>query len=471
MVKTVAFHNLGCKVNSYEMEIMIRNLAKCGFTIVPFEQRADIYIINTCTVTNIADRKSRQMIHRARGMNKDALIIAAGCYVNTHDEESVKAEGVDICVSNKDKKDIALIINRFLDHRDGVSGPKTEETPADPAMDPTADPTTDPTADPATDPTADPTTYPATDPATDPADTSGALHTRCFLKVQDGCDQFCTYCIIPYARGRISSKSVSEAADEVAQYVNMGYSEFILTGIHLSSYGKDRKEAGEGLLDLIYAVSDIEGVRRLRLGSLEPRIVDKDFAKALAGVEQICPHFHLSLQSGSDTVLKRMNRHYDTEDFMQSITALRDSFDHPALTTDIIVGFPGETEEEFSQTVSFVEAADFYETHVFKYSRRAGTVADRMEGQLSEELKHQRSGILLDIGRRHKADFEDRYIRENRKAEVLFEDTEEIGGIKHIVGYTREYIKAAADPDKYAPGEIAAGALRKGAFGEVLFEG
>ena len=257
----------------------------------------------------------------------------------------------------------------------------------------------------------------------------------------------------------------------MAQYVNMGYSEFILTGIHLSSYGKDRKEAGEGLLDLIYAVSDIEGVRRLRLGSLEPRIVDKDFAKALAGVEQICPHFHLSLQSGSDTVLKRMNRHYDTEDFMQSMTALRDSFDHPALTTDIIVGFPGETEEEFSQTVSFVEAADFYETHVFKYSRRAGTVADRMEGQLSEELKHQRSGILLDIGRRHKADFEDRYIRENRKAEVLFEDTEEIGGIKHIVGYTREYIKAAADPDKYAPGEIAAGALRKGAFGEVLFEG
>ncbi|MBQ8956218.1 MAG: tRNA (N(6)-L-threonylcarbamoyladenosine(37)-C(2))-methylthiotransferase MtaB [Lachnospiraceae bacterium] len=420
MKKTVAFHNLGCKVNSYEMEMMIKTLAGKGFIIVPFDQKADIYIVNTCSVTNIADRKSRQMIHRARTANPDAVIVAAGCYVNTHGSEEVTAEGVDICVVNEQKKDIADILDSYLGRRE--AGEACAQT--------------------------------------DISDIE-ALHTRCFIKVQDGCDQFCTYCIIPYARGRIHSRPIAEIVDDIKGYVSEGYKEFVPTGIHISSYGKDRSEDGEDLLRLLERISDIDGVKRIRLSSLEPRLITEDFARSLSRTEQLCPHFHLSLQSGSDAVLGRMNRHYTTGEYIQAVDILRDHFNDPAVTTDIITGFPGETEEEFRETVDFVEKVGFYETHIFKYSRRRGTAADRMEGQLPEKVKHERSNVLLEINKRKKSEFEDRHISERAVSEVLFEDTEDIAGKTYRTGYTREYIKVCAAGDRYHAGDIATGTIRR----------
>lgn len=423
MCKSVAFHNLGCKVNSYETEIMMKEMAENGYIIVPFDQKADIYVVNTCSVTNIADRKSRQMLHRARSMNPGALIIAAGCYVDTHDAAETKNEGVDICVSNKDKKDIVRIINDHYADKGftcgaAVSGNKCVEL-------------------------------------------SGKLKTRCFIKVQDGCDQFCSYCIIPYARGRISSRRISEIVEETKRRVKEGYKEFVPTGIHISSYGKDRPEDKEDLLMLIRQLSETEGVQRIRLSSLEPRIVTEEFAKALSGIDQICPHFHLSLQSGSDAVLKRMNRHYTTDEYLNAVDILRRYFRDPAITTDIITGFPGETEEEFEKTVSFADRVNFYETHIFKYSRRRGTVADKMQGQLEESEKHRRSLILIEMNNRKKKAFENLHISDKLKSEVLFEDMEEAGGALCRTGYTREYIKVYEKSGKYRTGDIAEGILER----------
>ena len=432
MNKTVAFHNLGCKVNSYETEMMIKALAKKGFIIVPFDQRSDICIINTCSVTNIADRKSRQMIHRARSANPDSVIVAAGCYVNTHGENEVTAEGVDICVVNEQKKNIADILERYLKERTLKESSGNEASP----------------------------------------DISGRgiFHTRCFIKVQDGCDQFCTYCIIPYARGRICSRPVNEVTDEIRQYVDLGYREFVPTGIHISSYGKDRPEDGEDLLELMKGISMVEGVERIRLSSLEPRLITEEFADGLSQIRQICPHFHLSLQSGSDPVLKRMNRRYTTDEYMQGVDILRKYFTDPAVTTDIITGFPGETEEEFSETVEFVKKAGFYETHIFKYSRRKGTAADRMEGQLSEKIKHERSSVLLEINKKQKRIFEDRHIAAGANHEVLFEDVEEVDGRSFRAGYTGEYIKVYGNAADHGMGEIAAGRIRRQG-NIILFEG
>ena len=428
MGKKVAFHNLGCKVNSYEMEIMMKELAQKDYMIVPFDQKADIYIINTCSVTNIADRKSRQMIHRARSANPDAVVVAAGCYVNTHGDREITAEGVDICVLNEQKKDIADILEAYL-------GENTE-------------------------PVCDGQDLPE----------AGSLHTRCFIKVQDGCDQFCSYCIIPYARGRIHSRPAGAVAEEVAGYVRTGYKEFVPTGIHISSYGKDRPEDGEDLPGLIERISGIDGVIRIRLSSLEPRLITREFAERISRIDQMCPHFHLSLQSGSDSVLRRMNRHYSVREYMEAVDILREYFDDPAITTDIITGFPGETPEEFQETVSLVEKAGFYETHIFKYSRRRGTAADRMEGQIPEREKHERSARLLELNKIHKRIFEDRHIKSGKTAEILFEDTEEINGRRFRVGYSREYIKVCADDVKYDMGDISEGTLkRQGDM--IIFEG
>lgn len=424
MCKTVAFHNLGCKVNSYETEIMMKEMAENGYVLVPFDQKADIYVVNTCSVTNIADRKSRQMLHRARSMNPDAVIVAAGCYVDTHDKNETENGGVDICVSNADKKDIVRIINGYFADNEllcrtaAVSGSVSSEL-------------------------------------------AGKLKTRCFIKVQDGCDQFCSYCIIPYARGRISSRRIKDIADETGKRVREGYKEFVPTGIHISSYGKDRPEDKEDLLMLIRQMSQTKGVLRIRLSSLEPRIVTEEFVQALSGIDQICPHFHLSLQSGSDAVLKRMNRHYSTNEYMKAVDILRKYFKDPAITTDIITGFPGETEEEFEETVRFADRVNFYETHIFKYSRRRGTAADKMEDQLEESEKHRRSQILIEMNKRKKKDFENLHISDKLRSEVLFEDLEETGGVLCRTGYTREYIKVYEESGRYKTGEIAVGMLER----------
>ena len=422
MGKTVAFHNLGCKVNAYETDIMMKELAEKGFVIVPFDQKADIYIVNTCSVTNIADRKSRQMLHRAKAANPEAVIVAAGCYVNTRGEEEIKAEDADLCIINEQKKDIAGILEQYL-KENGYDKDDTQDI-------------------------------------CDQERIQGT-HTRCFIKVQDGCDQFCSYCIIPYARGRIRSKPVAKIMEEVWEYTRKGYREFIPTGIHISSYGKDRPGDKEDLAELIRHLAGEDGVRRIRLSSLEPRTITEEFVRMLKGTDKLCPHFHLSLQSGSDSVLKRMNRHYTTEEYMQAVSLLRQYFTDPAITTDIITGFPGETDEEFEETVSFVKKVGFYETHVFKYSRRKGTNADRMEGQLPDRVKQERSGVLLELNKERKRAFEDLYTGKDRRVEVLFEDTEEIGGRVLRTGYTREYIKVYTDDRGCKEGDIAEGFIKR----------
>ncbi len=430
MVKTVAFHNLGCKVNSYETEKMIRDLSENGYKVVPFDQRADIYIINTCSVTNIADRKSRQMIHRAKTVNPDALIVAAGCYVNTHGRSVVEAEGVDLCVLNEEKKEIGSIIERYCREND-LPDMKAMSDPGSGSLNP-------------------------------------SLHTRSFLKVQDGCDAFCSYCIIPYARGRISSRRIKDVVEEVRGLTADGYSEFVLTGIHVSSYGKDRPEDGETLTDLIKSISDTDGVKRIRLSSLEPRIITDGFADELSHIPQLCPHFHLSLQSGSDSVLKRMNRHYTTEEYYAGVELLRKYFEDPALTTDIIAGFPGETGGEFDETVDFVNRVGFYETHIFKYSRRKGTAADRMPGQHTETVKHERSQILSELNRKNKRIFEDRHIKSGKIKELLLEDIERIDGREYISGYTREYIKAYVEIGRGHAGDIVTGQIIRNGNGDII---
>ncbi|MCR4907867.1 MAG: tRNA (N(6)-L-threonylcarbamoyladenosine(37)-C(2))-methylthiotransferase MtaB [Lachnospiraceae bacterium] len=393
---TVALHTLGCKVNACESEKIEASLKEAGFLIVPFSSSADVYIVNTCSVTNIADRKSRQLLHRAKKLNPDALIIAAGCYVNTRGREEVTADPlVDLAFSNEEKTGICAFLKERFSNRLSSEGA---------------------------------------------ADTSlfSLEHTRVFLKVQDGCDMFCSYCVIPYARGRIKSIPEAELIREVTSLASHGYREFILTGIHLSSYGKDLPEGKTDLMTLIRSLSGISGVRRLRLGSLEPGIITEDFARFLSEIPALCPHFHLSLQSGSDSVLKRMNRKYDTKRYAESVKLLRQYFDDPAITTDVIVGFPGESDTEFEETVSFLKRIGFYETHVFQYSRRAGTAADRMPGQLSSGVKAEREKVLLRMTEERRKAYADSRI--GKDAEVLFEENNE--------GYTKEYIRVRCmNPD------------------------
>lgn len=413
--RTAALHNLGCKVNAYETESMQQMLEAAGYEIVDFAETADVYVINTCSVTNMADRKSRQMIHRARGKNPAAVIVAAGCYVQTAGEEIKKDLSIDILIGNNKKAElIPLLEQYFADHAHAVDVIDIND-----GIQPYEELTLAKTGE----------------------------HTRAFMKVQDGCNQFCSYCIIPYARGRVRSRDPKSVYEEACTLAENGYREIVLTGIHLSSYG-----VGEefGLLELIRMVHEIPGIERIRLGSLEPRIITGEFVQQLSGLRKICPHFHLSLQSGCDETLVRMNRKYTTEEYAHSCELLRGVYEHPAITTDVIVGFPGETPEEFAQTKRFLERIGFYEMHVFQYSRRHGTRAERMPDQVPETVKKARSGELLALVEEQSKAFRDYYI--GKEQTVLFEEDMQIGEKRYMVGFTPEYVRLAME---LAPGEAA----------------
>lgn len=417
-MKKAALHNLGCKVNAYETEAMQEMLEKAGYEIVPFQEGADVYVINTCTVTNIADRKSRQMLHRARKMNPDAVVVAAGCYVQAQDKKEEKDSCIDIVLGNNRKKDLVSVLEEFFEKQKTGTGAGIEEL-------------------------AD---IQHTQEYERMYLTNPQEHTRAYIKVQDGCNQFCSYCIIPYARGRVRSRDKEDVLREVETLSRNGYQEIVLTGIHLSSYGIDFKEKKEDLLSLILSVHEIDGIKRIRLGSLEPRIVTEEFAETLSKLPKICPHFHLSMQSGCDATLKRMNRRYTSAEYYEKCNILRKYFQNPALTTDVIVGFPQETEEEFETTKKFIEKVGFYETHIFKYSRREGTKAAEMDNQVPEHIKAERSSVLIALGEENRR----KYIQEykGREAEVLIEEQAIYNGKKVWTGHTKEYMKIALEDDR-----------------------
>ena len=404
----VALHNLGCKVNAYETEAMQQMLEAAGYEIVPFEPGADIYVINTCSVTNIADRKSRQMLHKAKKMNPDAIVVAAGCYVQADTKKAEADASIDIIIGNNKKQELIPILESYrtghqkttecvdINHTkeyENLEIDRTEE------------------------------------------------HTRAYLKVQDGCNQFCTYCIIPYARGRIRSKKTEDVVNEVKRLAASGCQEVVLTGIHLSSYGKERPEDQENLLTLIQAVHQVDGIERIRLGSLEPGIITEEFAAAISSLPKVCPHFHLSLQSGCTTTLKRMNRRYTAEEYREKCEILRKYYPAPALTTDVITGFPGETEEEFEESRSFVDSIHFYETHIFPYCKREGTKAAGMPDQLTEQVKKERSRILIALGKEHQREYMEQFLGQEK--EVLFEEQQTVEGQEYWTGHTMEYLKIA----------------------------
>ncbi|RHV74949.1 tRNA (N(6)-L-threonylcarbamoyladenosine(37)-C(2))-methylthiotransferase MtaB [Clostridium sp. OF13-4] len=433
-MRKAAFHNLGCKVNSYETEAMQQLLEDAGYEIVPFREGADVYIINTCSVTNVADRKSRQMLHRAKKMNPSAAVVAVGCYVQAAGAELKKDEAVDLIVGNNQKKDLVQILDDyFADHENSGEildighSQEYEELHIRRIAD----------------------------------------HTRAFIKVQDGCNQFCSYCIIPYTRGRVRSRRPEDIEHEVRGIAEAGYKEIVLTGIHLSSYGVDFKdEQQENLLTLIERLDQIPGIERLRLGSLEPRIVTREFAKELARLRTICPHFHLSLQSGCDATLKRMNRRYNAAEYQACCEILREEFDNPAITTDVIVGFPGETEEEFAETERFLKAIHFYEMHIFKYSRRAGTRAADMPDQVPEGTKSVRSDILLALEKQQSLEYRGRFL--GTEEEILLEEPIEIDGTKYMMGHTRQYVKGAVPYEEGLKNKTVKGIFTKALNEEVL---
>ncbi len=410
-MRKAALHNLGCKVNAYETEAMQELLEKNGYEIVPFAQGADVYVINTCTVTNMADRKSRQMIHKARKMNPDAVIVAAGCYVQTKGEKA--DECIDIVIGNNRKKELISILETYFLKRQkkGAAAGKGQKQTALLDIGKSCEYET-------------------------LSLSRQAERTRANVKVQDGCNQFCSYCIIPYARGRVRSRGLKDVISEIRRLASNGYKEVVLTGIHLSSYGMD---TGESLLSLLKAVHQVEGILRIRLGSLEPGIITEEFAAEIAALPKICPHFHLSLQSGCNATLKRMNRRYTAEEYEEKCRILRKAFDKPALTTDVIVGFPGETDEEFEESRTFVDKINFYETHIFKYSKREGTRAAVMDGQVPEQVKAERSNRMIALGKQKKQEFERQMM--GRSAEVLMEEEVILDGEIWQVGHTREYVK------------------------------
>lgn len=431
-MKKAALHNLGCKVNAYETEAMQHLLEEAGYEIVPFTQKADVYVINTCSVTNMADRKSRQMLHKAKKNNPDSIVVAAGCYVQTSEKEVLNDLSVDIVIGNDRKHDLVRLLEEYSldsvnDTVDDINDGKHdfEELFIDQTKE----------------------------------------HTRAFIKVQDGCNQFCSYCIIPYARGRVRSRRFENVIAEVERLAANGFKEVVLTGIHLSSYGVDFEEA-TGLLELIQAVNAVKGIERIRLGSLEPKIVTEHFASELSKLDKICPHFHLSLQSGCDETLKRMNRKYTTKEYERGCELLRKYFVHPAITTDVIVGFPGETEEEFEQTKAYLEHIHFYEMHIFKYSKRKGTRAAVMPDQIDEQIKAARSEKLIALGHDMSKEFRKFYIGKNEEA--LFEEKAVIGDKEYFVGYTKEYVKVAKKTDENLENQIVSGCISGMLTDEIL---
>lgn len=452
--KRIATLTLGCKVNQYETDAVQELLSSAGYEIVEFQKGADVYLINTCSVTNIADRKSRQMLHRARKMNPDAVVIAMGCYVQAAAEELLEDPYVDLVVGNNKKKDIVSILEEYF--RSNERRPEVIDIND-------------------------------TEEYEELAIHEVSEHTRAYIKVQDGCNQFCSYCIIPFTRGRVRSRKMADVLNEVQNLANNGYKEIVLTGIHLSSYGIDlweREENGNGvikkpvygieksqLLELIKEVASIDGIERVRLGSLEPRIITEEFVTELTKIKEFCPHFHLSLQSGCDTTLQRMNRHYTCEEYQKSCELLRQVFDRPALTTDIIVGFPGETEEEFEETYRYLNEINLYEMHVFKYSRRKGTRADQMKDQVPEQEKAKRSSRLLEMTARQKKEYEESFFGE--VTDILLEEEHEKDGSVYFTGHTKRYQKVAVMGEGLQANEIInvklVGRLENGMiFGEKI---
>lgn len=415
-MKKAALHNLGCKVNAYETEAMQQMLEQSGYEIVGFTDKADVYIINTCTVTNIADRKSRQMLHKAKKMNPEAIVVATGCYAQASKEQIELDDCVDIIVGNNKKKDIIRILNEYESEQELSHVIDINHT----------------------------TEYEELELE------SSLEHTRAIIKVQDGCNQFCSYCIIPYARGRVRSRKITQVISEVEKLSAKGFKEVVLTGIHLSSYGVDLEE--EDLLSLVVAVSKVQGIERIRLGSLEPRIITEEFASTLSKLKNMCPHFHLSLQSGCDKTLKRMNRRYSAQEYYEKCMLLRKYFNNPAITTDVIVGFPGETEEEFNITKEYVEKVNFFEMHVFKYSKRQGTKAAEMEEQVEEHIKNDRSATLLAITKQQSEDYLNSQI--GKELEVLIEEETQIDGVKYFVGHSKEYVKTLINSEENLENKI-----------------
>ena len=411
MKKKVALHNLGCKVNAYEVEAMQQLLEKAGYEIVPFTEGADVYLINTCTVTNIADRKSRQMLHKAKKMNPDAIVVAAGCYAQADTEKLKEDNAVDLILGNNQKTQIVEVLEEYeKEHSKQVQVIEINHTKEyeELSIEQTAE------------------------------------HVRAYIKVQDGCNQFCTYCIIPFARGRVRSRKIADVLKEVETLASKGYKEVVLTGIHLSSYGVDfSKEERESLLSLIQAVSKVKGIQRIRLGSLEPRIITEEFLEGIVATGKVCPHFHLSLQSGCNKTLKNMNRRYSAQEYAEKCELIRKYYPAPALTTDVIVGFPMETEEDFEESYEFVKNIHFYETHIFKYSRRHGTKAAAMDGQLTEAVKAQRSEKLLELHDIRAKEYEEAMI--GKTIELLLEEEIEEDGKMWYVGHSREYVRAVIE--------------------------
>ena len=431
MIKA-ALHNLGCKVNSYETEAMQQLLEAAGYEIVDFEDQADVYIINTCSVTNVADKKSRQMLHRAKAKNPNAVVVAAGCYVQAAGEKLLEDESIDLIIGNNKKAELIPLLEECL------AGKEVADSVIDIS-------------------------------ATHEYETlhidKQADHTRAFIKVQDGCNQFCSYCIIPYTRGRVRSRRPEDVIEEVKSLTANGYQEIVLTGIHLSSYGVDFKEENIDFLYLIKLIHEIEGVKRIRFGSLEPRVITEEFAQELSKLDKICPHFHLSLQSGCDETLKRMNRHYSADEYYAGCEILRKYFKNPAITTDVIVGFAGETEEEFAQTKEFLKKVNFYEMHVFKYSRRAGTRADKMPNQVPEQIKGKRSAELLALEAEMSKNYRASFL--GTETEVLLEEPIIIDGKKYMIGHTKEYVKVVVPFNENRP-EIAKNCFVTGTMKEFL---
>lgn len=431
-MRTAALHNLGCKVNAYETEAMQQLLEEAGYEIVPFDEAADVYVINTCSVTNMADRKSRQMIHRAKKRNPDAVVVACGCYIQTKEEEAKADSVIDILLGNNKKGELLTLIEEFFVQKEVVSNVIDINDGVLPFEELNI--------------------------------SRQAEHTRAFIKVQDGCNQFCSYCVIPYARGRVRSRALEQVLEEVNRLAKSGYKEVVLTGIHLSSYGVD---CGDNLLHLIQEIHKNEDIKRIRLGSLEPRLVTEEFARELSKLEKICPHFHLSLQSGCDETLRRMNRKYTAKEYEKGCEILRKYFSHPAITTDVIVGFPGETKQEFETTVEFLKKIHFYEMHIFKYSKREGTRAAKMENQIPEQTKTKRSNELLALADEMSKEFRDFYI--GKETEVLFEESQMIQGKSYYVGYTKEYVKVATESAQCLDNCFVSGKI-KGALTEEIYE-
>jgi len=427
-MKSVALHNLGCKVNEYELEIMQQNIQKAGWKIVDFAQKADIYIINTCSVTNIADRKSRQMLHKARKQNPDAIVIAVGCYAQTDTNGAIADEAIDIVVGNNRKTQIVDIIEDYIADKSNACY-VDDLSKAMPYEESVLEEQTG--------------------------------RTRVDVKIQDGCNQFCSYCIIPYARGRVRSRSLKSIVDEIKILALNGVKEVVLTGIHLSSYGLDFHDDGTGktpsyngmasegdftntdLIEVLKSVSAIQGIERIRLGSFEPRAITEEFLEYISSNEKICPHFHLSLQSGCDETLKRMNRHYTANEYLDRVELIRKYYEHPAITTDIIVGFPGETDKEFEQTCKFADEVCFYETHIFKYSKRRGTVAEKLPNQLTEAEKAQRSEVLAAKNEINSKRFRADLL--GKEVEIITEETISVNDITYTVGYTKDYVRCAME--------------------------